>query len=198
MILAVAMTADASADPMVEVHAGGGIPTDRSSSGEQWSAIVGGAVRLVNADRKWSPRLSLDVRRLDGGVLVGVGDFTSALYPRAIGVRSMVGVRLQGTTTGWRTFGQLSVGLEWERATWEEVVAGRPGPTVSNGLVHFSDTSFVVEPAFGASGQVGRFAVGAQLALAIQFDETIMPIEINEQAAAPVDLLLTLFVETPL
>lgn len=195
-LLAIMLVAtSAHAEPILGVHAGGGISTNQRASGESSSLIVGGSLRQDEADRRWSPRFALDVRRIDGQDEVRDSDFASALDTRGIGVRALGGIRVHSRAAAIQWFGQLSVGVEWQRASWEKLRDGGGGRTEP---AHESGVGMMFEPALGGSLRVGPLRAGTQLALTIQNKPTAMPVEIANPSGIPIGALLTAFVEMPL
>lgn len=132
---------------------------------------MAGAAVLFYGDRQWSPRFELDFRRVATGD-PDVGDHTFANNTRGVAIRALGGPRFTTNSGGVSLFAQLSLGLEWQRETWEESFFLPSDPTVmSGGTQHLSKLSRVFEPAVGLSTRSGKLRVGLQLALAVQTNE---------------------------
>ncbi len=192
LIVAVVVSARvASADPAIGLHVGGGLPISPDERGETSSLLVGGALGLEREGRWWAPRFALDVRRMNFADVVPVAFHTTASDIRGIGVRGLAGLRIQ-TQSSVRLFGQLSVGLEWQRASWEEFLLIPLLDLSKLEARHDSGMAGVFESALGAAVRSGHAILGVQAAVAM-LSTTHLPSAAGDKN--PLDLIVTVFVE---
>jgi hypothetical protein len=196
--LAVAMltvASEASADRIGSIYGGGGLSIHQNDqSGEMSNFLVGTALRFDQPGRVWSPRFAVDVRRMNGPAFVGIGDFTDARDPHGLGIRGLAGLQLHGAHGGFTWFGQLSIGIGWERVAYEEFARSRfPGDPATTRDVTDWGPSVDIEPAIGVAQRFGRFGLGGQLAY--RKPTSAMPTQINDRDGSSPSVGLTLFLD---
>lgn len=198
VVATISSTAAASpVSPVTSVYLGGGRPTDSRATGEVSSLMAGASVGFQRERSPWVPRIAVDARWISGPEDgVDVDDLRMATDPRAFAVRALAGIRLRGENARLSWFGQMSAGVQWERATSN--LFFRPNASSMfepRGAKSVSDVGLVIEPAIGAALRLGKLEIGAQLALAFSTTETVMPTSVNETPSAPTNILATTFAQ---